>query len=504
MIRSPQAFYDADIGVKFARKSCCPGTREKILADIEIWATSSNPDNMLGYWMCGMAGTGKSTIAMSICKILKGKKVLAGTFFCSRQIPECRDYHLVIPTLAYQLAKFSKTFAMSLRDILRKDRDLPIKMPEEQLKALLIEPWMAVTKAGKMGTHMPVLVIDALDECETVVLVLKPLISAIQEQRLPGLKFFLTSRPEVATPQLMHTNLSDTFEIEKFILHNVKNDEIENDIYTYVKAELEEISPSEEQLTSLKILSGRLFIYASTVVKFMKNGGSKSNQKQRLNSSLVHGGNLEDLQQLYTGIIDNAIPNSRLPEEAGKDWKVIYTVISIGKPLTCNAIAKLLKMEEDDIIYLIKNLQAVFYISDQNDCIFTFHASFPEFIAAKEIQGSIYQSKSQHLELACACFSIMEQLRFNICDLPSSFIPDREVPHLDERIRKNIGETLQYACQFWSYHWIQCEHYQSQIIDILQMFLKEKGIYWIEAMSVLGLLPQCGGALDSVLKVSPV
>ena len=479
---------------------CSPGTREKILTDIQEWATASKPDSMLGYWMCGMAGTGKSTIAMSTCKILKDKGLLAGTFFCSRQIPECKDYRLVIPTLAYQLAKFSKTFAMSLRDILSGDPELATKKPDEQIKALLIKPWMKVTEAGKMGKHTPVVVIDALDECENVSLVLKPLILAIQDKKLPGLKFFLTSRPEVAIQQLMDTNHPETSKAKEFVLHDVKEIEVQQDIYTYIKSELETISPSEEQLNRLKILSGKLFIYASTVVKFVKDGGSQPKQKRRLSHSLQQSRNPEDLDQLYAGIIDNAIPKSRLTEEAKDDWKIIYTVISIGKPLTCTAIADLLKMDVDDVIFLIEDLQAVLYISVQSKCVFTFHASFPEYIATKE---GAYKSRLHHLELVFACFRTMEQLKFNICGLPSSFIPDREVPGFEKRVEKNIRETMQYCCQFWSYHFMQCE-IEEIVIDRLEEFLKEKGIYWIEAMSLLSQLPGCGEALNSVIKVSSV
>lgn len=500
MTHSSQALYDADIGIQYSRKFCSPGTREKILTDIQEWATTSKPDNMLGYWMCGMAGTGKSTIAMSTCKILKDKGLLAGTFFCSRQILECRDYRLVIPTLAYQLARFSKTFAMSLGDILSEDPDLPTKKPDEQVKALLIKPWMKVTEGGKMGKHTPVVVIDALDECEGISLVLKPLISAIQNKELPGLKFFLTSRPEVAIQQLMDTNHADASKVKEFILHNVKESEVQQDIYTYIKSELEAISPSEEQLNRLKMLSGKLFIYASTVVKFIKDGGSQPRQKDRLSLSLQQSRDQEDLDQLYAEIIDNAIPKSRLAEEVKQDWKIIYTVISIRKPLTCNAIAELLKMDVENVTYLIKGLQAVLYISDQNNCIFTFHASFPEYIAAKKRD---YESKFQHQELVLACFRTMEQLKFNICGLPSSFIPDREVLDFEKRVKKHIGETIQYCCQFWSYHFMQCE-IQESVIDDLKIFLKEKGIYWIEAMSLLGQLSGCGEAMDSVIKVSAV
>lgn len=231
MAHSPKAYYDADIGVKFSRKFCTPGTRQNILAEIEKWAIS--PDSMLGYWMCGMAGTGKSTIAMSACKMLKDKNILAGTFFCSRQIPECRDYHLLVPTLAYQLARFSRTFAASLVNTLSVDHDITVMDPDAQVQALLVEPWKAVIMARKIGFYMPVVVIDALDECENVSLALKPLVSAIQQRQMPGLKFFLTSRPEVEIQVALHSKLPDTSTrtVQEFILHNVQENEIQKDIH---------------------------------------------------------------------------------------------------------------------------------------------------------------------------------------------------------------------------------------------------------------------------------
>lgn len=511
MTHSAQAYYDAEIGVRFSRRFCTPGTRLNILAEIEKWATE--PDSKLGYWMSGMAGTGKSTIAMSACKILKDKHVLAGTFFCSRQIPECRDYQLVIPTLAYQLARFSRTFASSLVDILSGDPDLATKSPDVQVQELLVKPWRVVNKTGNMGFYAPVIVLDALDECENISLVLKHLVSAIQQRLLPGLKFFLTSRPTQEVQLTLHSKPSDTpiQIVHEFILHNVEESEIQGDIYTYVKDELKDIYSSEEQLTRLKVLAGKLFIYASTVIKFVNAGGSAANKKRRLNSSLADGKNSQDLDQLYARIIETAIPADRLSQESKRDWKIIYSIMSLGRPLTCDGITELLSMEadhlglgieSDDVVYLLNNLQAVFYISDQNNCIFTFHASFFEFMARVEgADGTIYQPMSYHLDLALACIGIMEQLRFNICGLTSSFIANSEVNDLDKRIEENIKEPLQYACQFWSYHVIHCE-VNEIIIQKLPVLLMHKGIYWIEVMSLLGLLTECATAGRSVIEVS--
>ena len=75
------------------------------------------------------------------------------------------------------------------------------------------------------------------------------------------------------------------------------------------------------------------------------------------------------------------------------------------------------------------------------------------------------------------------------------------VPDLAQKIDQNISETLQYSCQFWSYHFISCE-IQETLIQDLQVLLKEKGIYWIEVMSLLGLLSECGKAVELTLMVS--
>ncbi|THV00075.1 hypothetical protein K435DRAFT_657710, partial [Dendrothele bispora CBS 962.96] len=145
---------------------CTDGTRVTILNEIMEWVQDSDsPNASLGYWMCGMAGTGKSTIAKSLCLMLEEQQLLAGSFFCSRQIPECREYHRIIPTIAYQLAYYSSTFGESLEKVLEEDQNIALKEPSIQVKKLLIHPWEAVVETKRFEGHVPVIVIDALDEC---------------------------------------------------------------------------------------------------------------------------------------------------------------------------------------------------------------------------------------------------------------------------------------------------------------------------------------------------
>ncbi|KIK66972.1 hypothetical protein GYMLUDRAFT_142824, partial [Collybiopsis luxurians FD-317 M1] len=139
---------------------CTPGTRVEILDKIMKWANTASEDQV--YWIGGMAGTGKSTIAKSLCDGFE-KENLAGAFFCSRQLDACRDHTRIVPTIAYQLARYSHTFAEALTRELRNDRDLADKEINKQMAFLLMKPWEDT--ANKMTAVTPVIIIDALDEC---------------------------------------------------------------------------------------------------------------------------------------------------------------------------------------------------------------------------------------------------------------------------------------------------------------------------------------------------
>ncbi|KAJ3874888.1 quinon protein alcohol dehydrogenase-like superfamily [Lentinula edodes] len=494
MRHSSEAFHDSDI---VDRSPCHAETRKDILSEIEAWAIDASSEP--GYWMFGMAGTGKSTIAVSVCEILKGRKVLAATFFCSRQIPECKNYRLIIPTLSYQLARFSRTFAMSVKEILIQEPDIVTKRPEVQIDKLLVEPWKAVIKAAQMESFYPVLVLDALDECQDIAKVLQPLVSAISKKELQGLKFFITSRPE---PKIQaELKAWSASGMKEFILHNVEEDIVQKDISVYLQKELQEISPTEEQLCLLTDLSQQLFIYAATVVRFVKEADGMSRQRTRLLDCIENAAHMMDLKALYVKILDDAIP-TKIEKEMKDDLNILYTIVSVGRPLTCKTIAELLQpeVEVETVSKLIKKLNAVFYQAAQDGPILIFHKSFYDFLSSYKDSKYKYNAVTQHESLTFSCCQIMEKLCFNICDLPSSFIKDDDVPGFKDKASKKIPETLNYCCQFWTDHFEIGQ--TDQLFQKVQEILIEKGIYWLEAMSLLKLLPRCSKMLDAILKTS--
>ncbi|CAE6508978.1 unnamed protein product, partial [Rhizoctonia solani] len=73
------AAFDSEILMDIGRRSCTENTRTKILSDSMAWA--DNPAGAKIYWMNGMASTGKTTIAYSLCKLLTATRQLAASFF---------------------------------------------------------------------------------------------------------------------------------------------------------------------------------------------------------------------------------------------------------------------------------------------------------------------------------------------------------------------------------------------------------------------------------------
>ena len=61
------------------RRGCLRGTRETVLTEIESWAKDFDASPV--FWLNGLAGTGKSTIAQTISELLFADGLLGASFF---------------------------------------------------------------------------------------------------------------------------------------------------------------------------------------------------------------------------------------------------------------------------------------------------------------------------------------------------------------------------------------------------------------------------------------
>ena len=105
-----------------SRRSCLKGTRETVLNEIESWANDFNQSPV--FWLNGLAGTGKSTIAQTVSERMFADGQLGASFFCSRDFEDRSDLHFIFPTLAFQLAYRFLKFRSVLVSLLRLDPDV--------------------------------------------------------------------------------------------------------------------------------------------------------------------------------------------------------------------------------------------------------------------------------------------------------------------------------------------------------------------------------------------
>ena len=84
------------------RQGCLGGTRVDILLQLEDWLEGQQGQRV--FWLNGLAGTGKSTIAQTFAEITFADGKLGASFFCSRDFEDRSNIQAIFPTLAFQLA----------------------------------------------------------------------------------------------------------------------------------------------------------------------------------------------------------------------------------------------------------------------------------------------------------------------------------------------------------------------------------------------------------------
>jgi hypothetical protein len=68
------------------RQGCMKGTRRDVLFQLESWLNEENDKHV--FWLNGLAGTGKSTIAQTFAETSFADGKLGASFFCSRDFDD--------------------------------------------------------------------------------------------------------------------------------------------------------------------------------------------------------------------------------------------------------------------------------------------------------------------------------------------------------------------------------------------------------------------------------
>jgi len=494
------------------RSVCTRGTRKRLLNDIVAWAEGTSSGTL--YWLFGPAGSGKSTIASTIARRFElaaadDPIILGGNFMCSRLFKETRSATRIVRTIVYQLALKCKPFVDALTH--SGKFDMINQSPRDQLEGLLIEPWQASESARLANSSTPppqyLIVIDALDEIDGTggSEFLRDLLSVINENRLKGLKFFATSRPDPAL-------VSRVYEFgDKRLcrLEEVPIEEAQGDIKVFLSASLP--NASSEIIEEVVTLADGLFIYAATILKYLDGCGPNEKVEllvellSKLSSTNPRTSEAETylLDELYRQVLKDVFSKFQLVIRPRR-LQLLHTFLCTVERTSTSTAANLCTSTntisyEEGAVDVLKALHAVLY--SKNDQVLWHHKSFPDFLFDRNRSKDFWCDQVEHHQrLADSCFRVMKEgLRFNICKIESSFIFDRDNHTLSDAIKDNISSTLSYSCRNWDRHLSSTSPSTSgSVHEALLEFVELRAIFWIEAMN---LLESCG-LCDPMLRMA--
>ena len=137
-------------------------TWKEIIDAIITWASCSR-DQTKVFWIYGLAGSGKITIATSVSCDLSKCGWLGASFFFSHDIHSRSKLDQTFSTIAFQMSSVDPMFTAGVCKAIREDLDVRHAAVSYRFKKLILEPLQQVA-----DRQLPIIiVIDALDECGT-------------------------------------------------------------------------------------------------------------------------------------------------------------------------------------------------------------------------------------------------------------------------------------------------------------------------------------------------
>lgn len=459
---------------------CLEETRTTVLKDIKTWIR--NEDVQRIYWLNGLAGTGKSTLAKSIAHYAADQGQLGASFFCSRDEKDRSDVKSIFPTLAFQLAKLFPKFRAELIRVIQDRGDYTL--PSTQLQKLIVEP----LKTTGLHTQPIVIVIDALDECKdektssTILMALSKYIGEV-----PFLKIFVTSRPEPAVRDAFRLLRERSNVLD---LHLVDSELVNNDIRRFLTVRLAELTkdrsndnlpvawPPVELVERLVQKAGGSFIFASTAFKFINPDGDLEEQLEKIAELPTHNEGRFGIDDLYRKVFESAI--ARFSDEELSECRLILgSIIFLQNPLSLTELSQLLCLTRGHVAERLMGFHSVLAIprEDKTGVIRIIHASFHDFLTDKTRcldPRLLVHGASQHQEIALCLFRCMmkglQRDRYSI-----------------NQFRSN-GGSFAYADHHWADHLqsaSQDRRKNEQLVVALEEFVHTEALYWFEMHSLL-------------------
>ncbi|KAJ6011356.1 hypothetical protein N7451_002768 [Penicillium sp. IBT 35674x] len=500
------------------KPQCLEDTQTRALERIQSWCISS--DRSI-YWLRGMAGTGKSTIARTFAAACLNRKslidgsplpdntCLGASFFFDQNERDRNNPRNLFTTLCRGLADSFPGLKPEICKSLEMHPNIQNEMLINQWEHLILQPLLELDK-HILTPLTCIIVIDAFDECETEsesdIDTILQLIARAQKLNTIHLKFFITSRPELDILSSFNAIIDDLHaaELNKVLVSRDKSAP-KDDITKFLEHEIAIIArrqmltagwPGESKIQELAWKADGLFIYAATACRFL---GDRRLTKERLKSRLdllldgkvVERSPQKGLDDIYSRILQFSVVGDAIEEEKAdirdRFQVTVGAIVMLFEPLSANALSNMLSIPESTIRETLQSLLSVLSVSEKDTPIRLLHLSFRDFLLDPQrcVNENFWVSqKKKHSELAYACLDVLcRTLKQDVCCLNDFSSLAAEVS--PSQLNQYLPAHVQYACRYWVDHFQRAgtefkDYYQ------VHVFLKEHFLHWLEALSLLG------------------
>lgn len=444
-----------------------------------------------------MAGTGKSTISLTVAEEYSEKGRLGASFFFERGGGDLASTKLFATTISRQLQDFSKSLRNLVRKITSTSELVYSSGLASQWEKLVLRP---LSELKGQSCESPVLiVIDALDECDSqeAAALLIGLLAKLADLENIHIRILVTSRPEAsiisgfrAIPNHKH---------QGFVLHDIEQTIVDRDITAYYKYQLAKLrlTISDANIQTLVERSQGLFIHAATVCRYIQDGRAiirRQRLRQLLDGTSARDSAQDALDQVYTTIFKQQLAVQLFDEERQflrhLVTRIVGSIVALADSMSIPHLSMMLSEPEEEVRDFLELFYSVLDVPSNEHVgglIRLAHPSFRDFLLSKARNPSFFvDPREVHSHLLTCCLNIMEShLKRNMCEFEQPGTQANAVPF--EAVEKMIPRPVRYACRYWVHHLQQSS---TSPLDNCQVitFFQQRFLFWLETLAWLGRL----------------
>lgn len=438
-------------------------------------------------WLTGLPGTGKSTLAQSVVRILKSDS--------EEEDPHCQ-YHFftftdatkrkvayALRSIAFQLALGNQEFCKQLFQLQEKTG---LKFEQQSTQVIWAKLFEAIIFKMDFGATL-YWVFDGLDEADNP----SSLVNAFfKANPISPIRIFLTSRPArhligLATsskPWLTHIALS---------IRDTKDD-----IQLFIRAQLQETLPTndstrERVARQMFSKASGSFLWANLALKTLEQAWHTEEDIQRA---------LNDIPQGMHALFERMLRTiESLKEESPRNYELAHRILTwaacSAEPLTATELAVAL---EPDFSKL-QNLEVTilhlcgFFITTSGSKVMPVHETAKAFLLgthAHKVPNSpppLLDGPTCHEHLAKVCIDYLshESRKNLLLTIQESDTQSTVISRNRLKLLLSDHPFLPYAVSHWAYHVSHADPSSNELYSILQDFFDRHILSWIHACVIL-------------------